>query len=125
MTVDHDADIDTDELLAAGLSLDRVVQVMGDVPSLLEAQGHVANVALDLTDLESFEDRFRWGLRHVRLAEDLTNGYHQYATRQHREGRVRISNIEWVHVDACLIDAADALNRWIDYAEYELRQIAA
>jgi hypothetical protein len=30
-----------------------------------------------------------------------------------------------VYVDACMIDAADALSRWVDYAEHELRQIAA
>lgn len=123
--VDHDAELDTDELLDAGRSLDKVVEVMGDVPSLLEAQGHVAEVILDLTDLESYEDCLTWGLSHARVAEDLVNGYRQYVTRQHRESRVRISNADWTHVDAALIDAADALSRWISYAEHELRQIAA
>lgn len=122
--IDHDVDIETDELVDAKQRLEAADHVVGDVPTLLEAEERLLEALGDLSDQESFEDRLTAALVHVRSAESLTNSYRSYLTEQHQQGRVRVSNVEWLHVDACLIDAADAANRWIDYAEHELRSIS-
>lgn len=125
MPVDHDADIDTDDLVQAMRRIESALAVVGEHPSLLSAREEVQATGNAITDAETFEDKLRQGLDYAYRAEDSVGQYHRFFVAQHREGRLRLSNDEAVYVDACMTDAADALSRWVDYAVNELRQIAA
>lgn len=122
--IDHDVEIETEQLAEAMRKVEAVLHVVGDVPSVLEAQERLTEAGAAITDGESFEDRLTNALPNVQRAEECVVGYGDHLARQHQQGRVRVSNEEWDYVARSLVEGADACNRWIDYAQRELRDIS-
>lgn len=123
--INHDYDVETGDLVEAMRRTESALAIIGDHPTLVSASAEIQATGDTVVNGETFEDKLRQGLDHAYRAEDSVSQYRRFMTNQHRAGRLRLSNDEAVYVDACLIDTADALSRWIDYAEHELRQIAA
>lgn len=122
--IDHDVEIETEQLTEAADGLKKVLDIVGDVPSVIEAQEKIGEAVADMGDLEGLEDRLTAGRRHVERAQELVIGYGEHVAKLHSEGRLKVSNDSMTALVRLLVDVGDACGRWLDYAEKELRDLS-
>lgn len=122
--IDHDVVIETEQLIESQAKLKTVLEVVGDVPSLLESQERIGEALADMGELEGLEDRLTAGVRHVTRAVELVVGYLEHATKLYTAGRLHVGNESWAATTRLLLDVGEHLNGWIDYANRELTQIS-
>lgn len=122
--IDHDVVIETEQLTEAADGLKQVLDVVGDVPSIIEAQEKIAEAVADMGDLEGLEDRLNAGQKHVARAQELVIGYGEHVAKLHSEGRLGVSNESMANLVRLLVEVGDACGRWLDAAEKQLRDLS-
>jgi hypothetical protein len=122
--VDHNAVIETEQLDEAARELKEVLGVVGDVPSIIEAEQQVGEALAGMDDLEGFETRLTEGVRHVERAQELVIAYGEHVAKLHREGSLKIGNQAFDDLVLMLVGVGDACGRWLDYAGKELNDIS-
>jgi hypothetical protein len=122
--IDFNADVETAELEEAAEKLRKADAIVGIDTGPAEALGMVRN-AIDLcVEDGTYEDRLQQGLLSVSLAIDDIAEFSEHLQHEWQAGRVRAANDTVLDVVGLLNGALDALHRWLDYAEHELREIA-